>query len=117
MRESEIKARIKKATGTFAALKNIWKTNKISKQNKDPPVQEQRPQCATICGGIMEGHQRHMPDAGSFFKTSASGRYCESTGQTKSPTRNSTTEQVCSPTLSRLNAAYGNGSDTSAECR
>ena len=37
-------------------------------QNKDPPVQEQRPQCATICGGIMEGHQRHMPYAGRFSK-------------------------------------------------
>ena len=37
-------------------------------QNKDPPVQEQCPECATICGGIMEGHQRHMPDAGSFIK-------------------------------------------------
>ena len=37
-------------------------------QNKDPPVQEQRPKCATICGGIMESYQRHMPDAGSFPK-------------------------------------------------
>ena len=37
-------------------------------QNKDPPVQEQRPECATICGGIMESYQKHMPDAGSFPK-------------------------------------------------
>ena len=67
--ESEIKARIRKARGAFAALKNIWKTNKISNRTKiDPPVQEQRPECATICGRIMEGHQRHMPDAGSFPK-------------------------------------------------
>ena len=50
----------------------------------------------------MEGHQRHMLDAGSFFKTSAS-RYC----QAKSPTRNSMKEQVFSPSLSRLNAADG----------
>ena len=53
----------------------------------------------------------------NVFKTSASGRYCESTGQTKSPKRNYTKEQECSPSLSRLNAADGNGSDTSAECR
>ena len=37
-------------------------------QNKDPPVQEQRPKCATICGGIVESYQKHMPDAGSFPK-------------------------------------------------
>ena len=36
--------------------------------NKDPPVQEQRPECATICSGIMEGRQKHMLDAGSFPK-------------------------------------------------
>ncbi|KAI0231053.1 hypothetical protein LSAT2_018566 [Lamellibrachia satsuma] len=32
--ESEIKARIRKARGAFAALKNIWKTNKISNRTK-----------------------------------------------------------------------------------
>ena len=32
--ESEIKARIRKASGAFAALKNIWKTNKISNRTK-----------------------------------------------------------------------------------
>ena len=32
--ESEIKARIRKARGAFAALKNIWKTNKISNRRK-----------------------------------------------------------------------------------
>ena len=32
--ESEIKARIRKARGAFAALKNIWKTNKTSNRTK-----------------------------------------------------------------------------------
>ena len=32
--ESEIKARISKVRGAFAALKNIWKTNKISNRTK-----------------------------------------------------------------------------------
>ncbi|KAI0235262.1 hypothetical protein LSAT2_014241 [Lamellibrachia satsuma] len=32
--ESEIKARIRKARGAFVALKNIWKTNKISNRTK-----------------------------------------------------------------------------------
>ena len=32
--ESEIKSRIRKARGAFAALKNIWKTNKISNRTK-----------------------------------------------------------------------------------
>ena len=32
--ESEVKARIRKARGAFAALKNIWKTNKISNRTK-----------------------------------------------------------------------------------
>ena len=32
--ESEIKARIRKARGAFAALNNIWKTNKISNRTK-----------------------------------------------------------------------------------
>ena len=32
--ESDIKARIRKARGAFAALKNIWKTNKISNRTK-----------------------------------------------------------------------------------
>ena len=32
--ESESKARIRKARGAFAALKNIWKTNKISNRTK-----------------------------------------------------------------------------------
>ena len=49
----------------------------------------------------MEGRQTHMPDAGSFPKQVPQElRYCESTGQTKSPTRNSVKEQVCSPSLS-----------------
>ena len=57
--ESEIKARIRKARWAFAALKNIWKTNKISNRTKIRLF---------ICGGIMEGRQRHMPNAGSFPK-------------------------------------------------
>ena len=32
--EVEIKTRIKKARGAFAALKNIWKTQKIGKKTK-----------------------------------------------------------------------------------
>ena len=32
--ESEIKAKIRKARGAFATLKNIWKTNKISNRTK-----------------------------------------------------------------------------------
>ena len=32
--EAEIKTRINKARGAFAALKNIWKTKKISKKTK-----------------------------------------------------------------------------------
>ena len=32
--ESEIKSRIRKARGAFAALKNIWKTNRISNRTK-----------------------------------------------------------------------------------
>ena len=38
------------------------KSEQDQQQNKDPPVQEQHPKCATICGGIMESYQRHMPD-------------------------------------------------------
>ena len=32
--ESEVKARIDKVRGAFAALKNIWETNKISNKTK-----------------------------------------------------------------------------------
>ena len=32
--EAEIETRINKARGSFAALKNIWKTNMISKKTK-----------------------------------------------------------------------------------
>ena len=35
-----------------------WKTHFETILNK----------CATICGGIMESYQKHMPDAGSFPK-------------------------------------------------
>ena len=58
--ESEIKARIRKARGAFAALKNIWKTNKISNRTKIRLFKN------NVL--IMEGCQRHMPDAGSFPK-------------------------------------------------
>ena len=80
--ESEIKARIRKARGSFAALKNIWKTNKISNRTKIR---------------LFKSNAKCW----KFSKTSASGRYCESTGQTKSPTPISMKEQVCSPSLSR----------------
>ena len=33
--ESEIKARTSKVRGAFAALKNIWKTNKISNRTME----------------------------------------------------------------------------------
>ena len=40
--EAEIKTKINKARGAFAALKNIWKTKMISKKTKTTHFQEQR---------------------------------------------------------------------------
>ena len=65
--KSEIKARIRKARGAFAALKNIWKTNKIGNRTKIR-LFKSNVLSVLLCGGIMEGHQRHIPDAGSFSK-------------------------------------------------
>ena len=45
---------------SVALLRRHSKKARNLPEMRDPPVQEQRTEYATICGGIMEGHQSHM---------------------------------------------------------
>ena len=47
--EAEIKTRINKARGAFAALKNIWKTKMISKKTKKSIFKEQCTDRTAVC--------------------------------------------------------------------
>ena len=66
--ESEIKARIRKARGAFAVLKNIWKTNKISNRTKIRLFKSKVLCVLLYAAESWKVNQKHMPDAGSFPK-------------------------------------------------
>ena len=113
--ESEVNARITIARGAFAALKNIWKTNKIRNRTK---ISMFKSNVLNVLLYAVESWKvtRDISDARSFFlQNKCLMKICESIGPTKFRKRNSMKEQACSPSLSTLNAAHGNGSATYVE--
>ena len=67
--EAEIKTRINKARGAFAALKNIWKMKMISKKTKIRIFKSNVLSVLLyICCRVLESDQRNMPHAGSIPK-------------------------------------------------
>ena len=64
---AEIKTRINKARGAFAALKNIWKTKMISKKTKIR-IFKSNVLSVLLYAAVLESDQRNMPHAGSIPK-------------------------------------------------
>ncbi|XP_041362130.1 uncharacterized protein LOC121378097 [Gigantopelta aegis] len=113
---SEVKARISKARGAFAALKNIWKTNKISNRTT---IRLFKSNVLSVLLYEVESWKvtKGICQILEVFQNKCPRRIlCIYWLKKKSPTRNSMKGQACSPSLSRLNAAGGNGLDTSAKC-
>ena len=115
--ESEIKARIIKARGAFAALNNIWKTNKISKRSK---IRLFKSNVLSVLLYAAESWKvtKSICQMLEVFQNKCLRKIMRIYWPNKISNTDLHERTGMQPiSLSRLNVADGNGSDTSAECR